>query len=342
MLDRRLRRYVGHGMLTQLAAFEAVVQLGGFTRAAEALHMAQPTVSVLVKKLGETLGVALFESTSREIRLTPAGAETYRFCQDFFHSLAGLDNHLTGLRSPTVSPLRIAVCTAAESLAPAMLCGFCERHPELRLILSVANRAQLLHRLAAAVDDFYIFGTPPAGMDVHLHPLHPDEMHIYASVSHPYAHRKKLSLAEIAHEPLLMREVGSGTRQIADELFARHGFQPYIRMEMDNNDAIKRAVAAGYGVALLSRYAVSAKPRHEALTRLRVEGLPIRREWQLVFRNDKTLSHTEQELLDEIGLQAARVRADDSAMSGANKHKPRKAKLFEGPTSADPIQEGSP
>ena len=147
MLDRRLRRYVGHGMLTQLAAFEAVVQLGGFTRAAEALHMAQPTVSLLVKRLGETLGVVLFESTSRDIRLTPAGTETYRFCQDFFRSLAGFDDHLMDLRLSTVSPLRIAVCTAAESLAPAMLCGFCERHPELRLMLSVANRLQLLNRL---------------------------------------------------------------------------------------------------------------------------------------------------------------------------------------------------
>ena len=339
MLDRRLRRYVGHGMLTQLAAFEAVVQLGGFTRAAEALHMAQPTVSLLVKRLGETLGVVLFESTSRDIRLTPAGTETYRFCQDFFRSLAGFDDHLMDLRSSTVSPLRIAVCTAAESLAPAMLCGFCERHPELRLMLSVANRLQLLNRLAAAVDDFYIFGTPPTGMDVHMHPIHPDELHIYASVLHPYAHRKKLSLADLAREPLLMREVGSGTRQIADELFARHGYRPYIRMEMDNNDAIKRAVAAGYGVALLSRHAVNLKPRHEALVPLRVEGFPIRREWQLVYRVDKILSHTEQELLDELSLQAAHARAEDSEMSKAKTS--RKPKRFRGPASAGPILEGS-
>ena len=339
MLDRRLRRYVGHGMLTQLAAFEAVVQLGGFTRAAEALHMAQPTVSLLVKKLGETLGVALFESTSREIRLTSAGTETYRFCQDFFRSLAGFDDHLRGLRSATVSPLRIAVCTAAESLAPAMLCSFCERHPELRLMLSVANRSQLLNRLGAAADDFYIFGTPPTGADVRTYPLHPDELHIYASVSHPYAHRKRLSLAEIARVPLLMREVGSGTRQIADELFARHGYQPYIRMEMDNNDAIKRAVAAGYGVALLSRHAVSSKPRHEALIPLPVEGFPIRREWQLVYRADKTLSDTEQELLDELSLQAAHARAEDGEMSKAKAS--RKSKSCGGSAPAGPILEGS-
>src|SRR5262245_10852578 len=157
MFDRRLRRYVRHGMLTQLAAFEAVVRLGSFTRAAEALHLAQPTVSLLVKKLGEALDVTLFESTFPEIKLTPAGEVSYQFCQEFFQSFAGLDDQLMQLRSVQNDTLRIAVSTSAEAVAPALLDAFCKQHPQIKLSLSVANRAHLLDRLQARADDFYIF-----------------------------------------------------------------------------------------------------------------------------------------------------------------------------------------
>ncbi|HEY9398025.1 MAG TPA: LysR family transcriptional regulator [Burkholderiales bacterium] len=304
MLDRRLRRYIRNGTLTQLAAFEAVVQLGSFTRAADALHMAQPTVSLLVKKLGETLGVPLFKSKSREIRLTAAGTETYSFCQEFFRSFAGLDDRLIELRLATAYALRIAICTGAESTIPAMLCGFCKQYPDTKLSLSVANRAHLLDRLAMGTDDFYVFGVPPDDADVCMHPLCTDEFNIYTSVAHPYARRKKLSLAEIAREPLLMREAGSRARQVADALFAEHECRPNIRMEMDNNDAIKCAVAAGFGIALLSQHAVGPNPHREALASLQVDGLPVRHQWQLVYRPDKNLSGTEQRLIDELCRQA--------------------------------------
>lgn len=336
MLDRRLRRYVRHGMLTQLAAFEAVVRLRSFTRAAEALHMAQPTISLLVKKLGETLGIPLFESTTREIRLTPAGAEIYRFCQDFFQSFVGLDVRLNELRSGETQALRIAVCTAGESIVP-MLRDFCRKHADIKLTLSVANRAQLRDRMTVGADDLYIFGAPPEDTDAHMHPLCMDEFHLYASVAHPYTRRRKLTLTDLAREPLLMREAGSGTRQAADALFAAQDFQPYIRMEMDNNEAIKRAVAAGFGIALLSRYAVGPNPRHEALAPLRIEGLPILRQWQLVYRADKVLSITERQLVDELCRQTMMPYGENTeAIKGR-----RKRKLFGGRGTAGPALEGT-
>lgn len=300
MLDRCLRRYIRHGTLTQLAAFEAVVQLGSFTRAADALHMAQPTVSLLVKKLGETLGTPLFESTSRKIQLTAAGTETFSFCQQLFQSFTGFNNRLIELQLNARFALRIAICTGAESIIPAMLCSFCEQHPEMKLILSVANRAHLLDRLAMGTDDFYIFGVPPEDADVRMHPLCTDEFNIYASAAHSHTYKRRLSMNEIARQPLLMREEGSRAREIADALFAEHDCQPNIRMEMDNNDAIQCAVAAGFGIALLSQHAVDSSSHHEALVLVRVEGLPVRHQWQLVYRVDKNLSEPELELVDEL------------------------------------------
>lgn len=300
MLDRRLRRYIRNGTLTQLAAFEAVVQLGSFTRAADALHMAQPTVSLLVKKLSETLGVQLLNTTTHGIQVTEAGAEAYKFCQEFFQSFAGLDDRLDEMRLTTAGVLRIAVCTGAESTVPAMLCHYCMQNPQVRLHLSVANRAHLLERLAAGADDFYVFGVPPEDDEVQMHPLCTEEFHIYASASHPHARRRRLRFADIANETFVMREVGARSRLVVDALFAEHECRPNVRMEMDNNEAIICAVATGFGIALLSQYAVGPNPRHAMLTPLRVEGLPIRHQWQLVYRPNKKLSDAEQQLVEQL------------------------------------------
>lgn len=317
MLDRRLRRYIRNGTLTQLAAFEAVVQMGSFTRAADALHMAQPTVSLLVKKLSETLGVQLLKTTTHGIQVTEAGSEAYKFCQEFFQSFAGLDDRLDEMRLSTGGVLRIAVCTGAESTVPAMLCNYCMQNPQVRLHLSVANRMHLLERLAAGADDFYVFGVPPEDEEVQMHPLCTDEFHIYASLRHPYARRRRLRFADIAKEPFILREVGARARLVADALFAEHECRPHVRMEMDNNEAIMCAVATGFGIALLSQHAVGPNPRHSALVALPVEGLPIQHQWQLVYRPNKKLNGVEQQLVEELCSNTALDLSARSALQEA-------------------------
>ncbi|HKY02266.1 MAG TPA: LysR family transcriptional regulator [Burkholderiales bacterium] len=341
MFDRRLRRYVRHGMLTQLAAFEAVVRFGSFTRAAEALHMAQPTVSLLVKRLGETLGVCLFESTFPKIKLTPAGLVSYEFCQAFFQSFAGLDEQLTELRAvPPETVLRIAVSTSAESIAPTLLDPFCTQHPHIPISLVVANRAKLLDRLKAGADDFYIFVSPPQGVEVCTQPLQQDELHFYASVVHPYAKRRHLRFADIAREPLILREHGSGIRDAVETFYAEHDCKPNIRMEMDDDDSIKRVVVAGFGIALLSQYAVGPKPRHQALAPLPIEGLPIRRQWQLAYRADRKLSDVDQELIAQLKLRALQIEESYRPSPKRTRTRTRK-KIFKERKPIDPVLEGA-
>jgi DNA-binding transcriptional LysR family regulator len=126
-----------------------------------------------------------------------------------------------------------------------------------------------------------------------------------------------------------MREAGSRARQIADALFAEHNCQPNIRMEMDSNDAIKSAVAAGFGIALLSQHVVDADSHDEALVLIRVEGLPIRHQWQLVYRLNKNLSDAEQHLVDELceqnnaddrsGSRTVQANAECFSVSGSSR-----------------------
>lgn len=335
MFDRSLRRYMRQGTLTQLAAFDTVVRLGSFTRAAEALHMAQPTVSLLVKKLAQTLDAPLFESTTSGIRLSPAGRETYRLCNDLFPALAAFAARLAAVRNRARTTIRIAVCAAAEATVLQWICGFCKDAAEVRLVVSVANHAELQERLAASMDDLYIFGTSPAAPDIYRHPLCQDELHVYASITHPFARRRRLTMIDIAREPLLVREPGSATREALETLLAGHPIT--VHMEMNDDAAIKRAVGAGHGVALLSCHAVSPNPRREALTVLKVDGLPIRRQWQLVYRPDKHLSLTEQRLIVEL----CRAAGAHASPSGSTLRARRRRKLSARPASAGRLLEGT-
>jgi DNA-binding transcriptional LysR family regulator len=299
MKHRNLRRYFRHGTLTQLSVFEAVARLRSFTRAAEELHMAQPTVSVQVKKLSQTIGLPLFEIIGRRVHMTDAGRELYAACQDIFGKIAEVEHRLSGMRSASAGSLRIAVTTTGKYFAPQLLAKFVERFPGIEISLNVLNRQSLLHRLSANLDDFYIFSNPPEDIDVVMHTLLPNPIEVYAPASHPLAGRRQVGFKEIAGEPFLMREAGSGTRMVAEAMFAQHHVKPRIRMELGSNEAIKQAILGGLGLSILSRHTMAGS-RSDGIVALDVEGFPVQRWWYLVYPEGKQLSATSQAFLDHV------------------------------------------
>lgn len=290
MRHPNLRRYIKHGTLHQLAVFEAVARLGSFTRAGQELHMAQPTVSVQVKKLAATVGLALFEQSGRKVRLTEAGRELYALCQDIFDRILEVEGRLASLRTRSGAKLRIAVSTTGKYFAPRLIGKFWEAHPGVEVSLSVMSRQHLLHRLEAELDDLYVMSDPPEALAAVVHTLMPNPLYVYARDDHPLAGRRGLALADLAREPLLLREPGSGTRIACDDIFARNGMMPSARLELDSNEAIKQAIVAGLGIAILSRHAVALETRKGHVVQLDVQGFPVVRHWYLVHPETRPLA----------------------------------------------------
>jgi DNA-binding transcriptional LysR family regulator len=285
-----LRRYIKHGTLTQLAVFEAVARLGSFTRAGEELHMAQPTVSVQVKKLAETVGLPLFEHIGRKIRLTEAGRELYALCQDIFDRILDVEGRLASLRTRSGAKLRIAVSTTGKYFAPRLIGKFWEAHPGVEVSLAVMSRPNLLHRLEAELDDLYVLSDPPEALAAVVHTLMPNPLFVYARDDHPLAGSRRLAFADLAREPFLLREPGSGTRIACDAIFAQHSIAPVVRLELDSNEAIKQSIAAGLGIAILSRHAMAPEPRKGNVVQLDVDGFPVMRHWYLVHPETRPLA----------------------------------------------------
>lgn len=164
MSRRMLGRYFRHGLLPQLIVFEAVARLGSVTRAAAELHLAQPTVSVQLKKLAAALEVRLFETRGRQLELTAAGRALRETCEELIACFARADERLAAWRGPRAERLLVAAEPEAQTVASRLVGAFCLRHPRIEASLHIASREELLARFHAGVDDVYVFDLQVEGL----------------------------------------------------------------------------------------------------------------------------------------------------------------------------------
>jgi DNA-binding transcriptional LysR family regulator len=282
---------IRHATLRQLQVFEAIVRLGSFTRAAEELFLTQPTVSMQIKKLSDAIGLPLFEHVGRNVEPTEAGQELYDACRSMFESLANLEMKVSDLKGLRRGRLRMGVVTNAKYLAPDILGEFSQLYPGVDLALKVTNRESIIDRMHTNEDDLYIMGQAPEGeFEVESHVFAPNPLVIMASRSHPLVAKKKIPLAEIAKEPFIIREPGSGIRDVTIRTFEAKGLRPKVRMELGSNEAIKHAIAAGLGLSVLSLHTLTLEGAEGPVAVLDVEGFPILRHWYIVYPKGKELS----------------------------------------------------
>lgn len=311
-----LRRYLKHGILPQLQVFEAVSRYESCTRAADELCMAQPTVSVQLRKLTETIGLPLFEQVGRRMCVTEAGHALYSASADIFARLQQLEDAFADMRGLRTGSLRLAVGTAGKYLAPRMLAGFLNQYPGVEVFLQIHNREMLLRRLAENVDDLYIFADPPDG-EVISQSILPNSMVVFARADHPLAQQKAIAFDRFAEEWFIIREPGSGTRMLVNNIFAARGRKPRVRAELSTNEAIQQGILAGLGVSIMSRYALGLDVEQKQLVALDVEGFPIQCSWCFVYPHGKQLSLVAQAFMDLVRDEARRLIPDHLALEGA-------------------------
>jgi LysR family transcriptional regulator, low CO2-responsive transcriptional regulator len=284
----------------QFEVFEAIARLGSFTRAAEELHLTQPTVSMQIKKLTDTVGLPLFEQLGKRIHLTDAGHSLLATCREISEHLSRFEMTVSDMKGMKKGRLRLAVVTTAKYFAPRLLGPFCQQYPGVDVALKVTNRERVLERLLENQDDLYIIGQPPDDLDIEFEPFMENPLVVLAPINHPLVKKKRIALARLAQEPFLMREPGSGTRMAAERLFAKYDMRVNIRMELGSNEAIKQAIVGGLGVSVLSRHTLALDAASGPLAILDVEHFPIKRHWYVARPKGKQLSIVAQTFLDYL------------------------------------------
>jgi len=297
--------HLRHVTLRQLAVFEALAQQRSFSAAAKVMHLTQPAVSMQVRQLENAVGVALLERIGKRIDLTEAGVELARCARDVQARLKDADDALAAIRGLHGGQLDIAVVSTAKYFAPHLLAEFRRRHPGVTLRLTVSNRQAVLSALAENRTDLAIMGQPPRGLavDAEVFARHP--LAVIAPPSHRLARKKRLRLAELANEDLLIREPGSGTRSAMERFFAQHGVRLRPSTEMSSNETIKQAVMAGMGIAFLSMHTIGLELKAQRLVTLPVAGTPVMRNWHVIHLGRKRLSPIAQGFKDFLRDEGA-------------------------------------
>jgi len=300
---------IRYATFRQFQVFEAIYRLGSFTRAAEELFLTQPTVSMQIKKLAEAIGLPLFEHVGRNVEPTEAGKELYAACRSMFGTLSNLEMKISDMKGLKRGRLRMGVITTAKYLAPELLGEFSKLYPGIDLSLKVTNRESIIRRIRSNEDDLYIMGQAPSGdFDVESFPFAPNPLVLMAPRNHHLVNKKNISLEEIAKEPFIVREPGSGIRDAMLKAFNAKGLRPTIRMEIGNNEAVKHAVASGLGLSVLSLHTLSLEGIDGPVSILDVEGFPILRNWYIVHPKGKELSLVAQTFLDFVISSESAIR----------------------------------
>ena len=284
----------------QLRLLTAVVDRGGFSRAAAALSLSQPAVSHQLKALSGAIGTPALEVIGRRVRLTQAGELLYEHAKRILAEFEAAGSALDELHGLKRGRLRVAGdTTVGIYVLPDLLGAFHHDHPSIEVVLGVDNRQGLHRRLVAGEVDFVVSGRPWEDPSIALivRPFLANELIAIASPRHSLAGRDRVTLADLAAEPFINREPGSGTRETAEEALRAAGLSIRPVMELASNGAIKRAVARDLGVSILSRYAAALELQLGHLVELKVDGFPLRRQWHLVYARDRRLGPVDQAFL---------------------------------------------
>jgi len=279
-----------HVTLRQLEVFAAVASHESFTRAAEALHLSQPGVSMQIKQLESSIGLPLFEHVGKKIFLTDAGREMFSYSQGISHMLDEAEDVLETLKGVQSGKLAISVATTASHFATRLLAAFSHRYEGVTISLDITNRESLRRQLENNVPDLVIMGQPPEGLDVESETFMENPLVMIAPANHELVGKKDIPLSRFENEHFVVRELGSGTRDAVQRSFDERGVSFHTGIEMTSNEAIKQAVEAGLGLGIVSVHTLELELETQRLAILDVEDFPIKRYWYILQRKGKRLS----------------------------------------------------
>lgn len=279
-----------HLTLRQLKVFQSVAKNGGYTRAAEELHLTQPAVSMQIKQLEDNIGLPLFERLGKKIYLTEAGHELYAYSAAIFHELNEAEGVIEGIKGLSRGRLRVSVASTANYFATRLLATFSKFHEGVTVLLDVTNREALLSQLANNETDLVIMGRPPLDLDLVAEAFMDNPLVVIAPPTHPLANSNNIALERLQKETFVVRESGSGTRIAMERFFTERGIELSTGMEMTSNEAIKQAVQAGLGLGIVSHHTLELELETRRLVILDASPFPIMRQWFIVHREGKRLS----------------------------------------------------
>lgn len=308
--------YASHLNFHQLYIFQTVAQHLSFSRAADALEITQPAVSIQVQELEKFLGITLFHRRPRGLRITEAGDAVLAHSQQIFALSNRLMETVQEMENLQSGRLVLgASTTPGEYVLPLAVGRFRQIYPGIHVELIIGNTRTIIQRILDRDMDLGMVGdhVEEYSGELEMVDYQDDEIVLVAAPSHPAASSRRLTAKQIVDLGLVAREEGSATRRSAENEFQRLGVVPTIAIELGSNQAVKQAATAGGGIGVISRLGITAELKAGMLIVLDVEGWDCRRPLTLVQPRDRYLSPSQRAFREF--LMAERTSLNNAAIA---------------------------
>jgi len=272
--------------LRSLDLLLSVAELGSLGKAARRHGISQPAVSMRMSELERRLGISILERTASGTKLTGPGSSVVDWSRSVIEAADAFVTGTAALRAETGVRLRVAASlTIADHLVPGWLVSLRQRAPDASINLSVMNSAAVTDQVEAGQADLgFVEGPVQRRPRIRSRTVGHDRLAIVVAPGHPWTRRTTpLPAEELARTSLVLREKGSGTRQVLEEALARHGYRVSANLELGSTSAIIGAARRGEGPAVISSLAVFDDLAGGRLVEVAVEGVSLDRTFRAIW-----------------------------------------------------------
>ena len=285
----------------KLKVFCTVAETKSFSKTSEIIHLTQPAVSLQIQALEEIYETKLFDRSSSTVTLTPAGEMLYKYAKEILALYASAEKvigEITGLVKGSISIG--ASSTIGNYVLPAVIADFKKNHLKIKVHLLVGNTKRVVELLNAGNVDLGLVEGEVTRQKMVVEKILSDELLLVVPSHHPWAKKRDISVSEITKEPFILREGGSGTRQMIEKFLGSHGIATQdlrISMILGSTEAIKQAVENGLGISILSRWAARKESKFGSLHTIRFKEQKMSRDFSLITNKGTVSSHAVDEFL---------------------------------------------
>lgn len=279
----------------KLKVFCTVAETKSFSKASEIIRLTQPAVSLQIQALEEIYGTKLFNRSGCIITLTKAGEMLYKYAKEINDLYTSAEKEIGGVTGQVKGVVSVgASTTIGNYILPSVIADFKRKYPKVGVHIHISNTKSVIDSLNAASIDVGLVEGDAKKQKLTVEKLIPDEMVVIMSPLHPWAKKSQVSVLDIPKEPFILREEGSGTRQMIEKHLAKSGISPNnikAAFVMGSTESIKGAVEEGLGISIVSRWAVKKEIRNGSLKATTFKEQKILRDFSLLFRKPGSYSH---------------------------------------------------
>ena len=270
-----------------LKIFHTLAKKKNFSETAKLLHMTQPNVSLHIRRLEEYLGVKLFERTTKKVYLTPLGEVLFRSSELILRQVHSTKKEMDKLSNTTHGTLVIgASLTIGEYILPYLFGEFVKAYPNINLKLKLNNSSQIITKLKDSEIHLGFIESMIKYPTFKQEDFLEDELIIIMSPTNSLIETDTITTDQLLHLPFIIREEGSGTRQVIEEKLKENNLDPSklnVVLELESTESIKAAVESNTGISILSRSAVRKELALNTLRQLNIEDITMRRNFYMVY-----------------------------------------------------------